>query len=151
MSFSIFSTISQSMKTKFFIFFGHKYVETRPNCSYELATFLKYHMPLNGKPYWTQMSKECHFDKRHSKVIPIERFYAARQTSCTWVYKVSRKSEVKPFRKFMPTLCQPETVCFLKIISFSKTVQTKSYICSKRQKYRKEVFGQSWKNTCPDE
>ena len=26
--------------------FGHKHVETGPNCYYELATFLKYHMPL---------------------------------------------------------------------------------------------------------
>ena len=25
---------------------GYKHVETGPNCSRELATFLKYHMPL---------------------------------------------------------------------------------------------------------
>ena len=28
------------------MYFGHKHVDTVPNCSYELATFLKYHMPL---------------------------------------------------------------------------------------------------------
>ena len=29
------------------MYFGHKHVETGPNCSHELATFLKYHiMPL---------------------------------------------------------------------------------------------------------
>ena len=28
------------------MYFGHKHVETRPNCSHKLATFLKYHMPL---------------------------------------------------------------------------------------------------------
>ena len=28
------------------MYFGHKHVETGPNCSNELATFLKYHMPL---------------------------------------------------------------------------------------------------------
>ena len=28
------------------MYFGHKRVETGPNCSHELATFLKYHMPL---------------------------------------------------------------------------------------------------------
>ena len=26
----------------------HKYVETGPNCSYELVTFLKFHMPLSN-------------------------------------------------------------------------------------------------------
>ena len=26
---------------------GHKHVETGPNCSHELATFLKYHMTLS--------------------------------------------------------------------------------------------------------
>ena len=26
-------------------YFGHKHVETGPNCSHELATFLKYHVP----------------------------------------------------------------------------------------------------------
>ena len=29
-----------------FMYFGHKHVETGPNCSHELATFFKYHMPL---------------------------------------------------------------------------------------------------------
>ena len=28
------------------MYFGHKYVETGPNSSHELATFLKYHIPL---------------------------------------------------------------------------------------------------------
>ena len=28
------------------MYFGHKHVETGENCSYEIATFLKYHMPL---------------------------------------------------------------------------------------------------------
>ena len=31
------------------MYFGRKYVETAPNCSYELAIFLKYHMPLMEK------------------------------------------------------------------------------------------------------
>ena len=31
-----------------FIYFGHKHVETGPNSSHELATFLKHHMPLRG-------------------------------------------------------------------------------------------------------
>ena len=44
----IFSTISQILKTKFYIFFVYKYVETGPNCSLEFATFLKYHMPLKS-------------------------------------------------------------------------------------------------------
>ena len=30
------------------MYFGHKHVETGLNCSHELATFLKYHMPLRG-------------------------------------------------------------------------------------------------------
>ena len=29
-----------------FMYFAHKHVETRTNCSHKLATFLKYHMPL---------------------------------------------------------------------------------------------------------
>ena len=29
------------------MYFGHKHVETGPNCLHELATFVKYHMPLN--------------------------------------------------------------------------------------------------------
>ena len=28
------------------MYFGHKHVETEPNFSHELSTFLKYHMPL---------------------------------------------------------------------------------------------------------
>ena len=28
------------------MYFGHKHVETGSSCSLELATFLKYHMPL---------------------------------------------------------------------------------------------------------
>ena len=28
------------------MFFGHKHVETGKNCSYEVATFLNYHVPL---------------------------------------------------------------------------------------------------------
>ena len=28
------------------MYFGHKHVETRPNCSHGITTFLKYHMPL---------------------------------------------------------------------------------------------------------
>ena len=31
------------------IYFGHKHLETRPSCSLELVTFLKYHMPLRLK------------------------------------------------------------------------------------------------------
>ena len=30
------------------MYFGHKHVETGSNCSHELATFFKYHMPLNS-------------------------------------------------------------------------------------------------------
>ena len=29
------------------MYFGQKHVETGPNCSDELVTFLKYHMPLS--------------------------------------------------------------------------------------------------------
>ena len=29
------------------MYFRHKNVEIGPNCSHEIATFLKYHMPLN--------------------------------------------------------------------------------------------------------
>ena len=29
------------------MYFGFKHVETGPSCSHKLATFLKYHMPLN--------------------------------------------------------------------------------------------------------
>ena len=29
------------------MYFGHKHVKTRPNCSHKLATFFKYHMPLS--------------------------------------------------------------------------------------------------------
>ena len=42
----IYSTISEILKTKFYVFFGHKYVETGASCSHKLATFLKYYMPL---------------------------------------------------------------------------------------------------------
>ena len=28
------------------MYFGHKHIETGQDCSHELATFLKYHMPL---------------------------------------------------------------------------------------------------------
>ena len=28
------------------MYYGHKHVETGPNCLHELATFLKYHIPL---------------------------------------------------------------------------------------------------------
>ena len=38
---------------------------------------------LNGKPYGRQMSKKCHFEKRHSKVIPIEISHAANKTHST--------------------------------------------------------------------
>ena len=30
------------------MYLGRKNIETKPNCLYELATFLKYHMPLGG-------------------------------------------------------------------------------------------------------
>ena len=49
------------------MYFGHKYVETGPNCSQELATFLKYHMSLN-KTYTLRyeikmliLNKRCSF------------------------------------------------------------------------------------------
>ena len=31
------------------MYFGHKHIETGPNYLHELATFLKYHMPLSNK------------------------------------------------------------------------------------------------------
>ena len=38
------------------MYFGHKHVETGPNCSHELVTFPKYHMPLmylyQKKVFW---------------------------------------------------------------------------------------------------
>ena len=37
---------------------------------------------LNVEPYWTQMSKKCHFEKSHSKVIPIEWSNAAEKQHC---------------------------------------------------------------------
>ena len=40
------------------------------------------------------MSKKCHFDKHHSKVIPIERSHAAKETHCTYIaiilYRLAR-------------------------------------------------------------
>ena len=33
-----FSAISRIMKTKFYVLFRHKYIETGPNCSHELDT-----------------------------------------------------------------------------------------------------------------
>ena len=33
----------------------------------------------NGKPWKTQMSKKFHFDKRYSKVMPIEWSHAAKK------------------------------------------------------------------------
>ena len=41
---------------KFFMYFGHKLVETGPNCSHELATFLKYHMPLRLDTFFDKIS-----------------------------------------------------------------------------------------------
>ena len=29
------------------MYFGHKHLETGPNCGHKIATFLKYYMPLN--------------------------------------------------------------------------------------------------------
>ena len=44
----IFSTISQIIKKQNFMYFEYKRVETGLNCSHELATFFKYHMPLRS-------------------------------------------------------------------------------------------------------
>ena len=33
------------------MYFGHKHAETGLNCSHQLATFLKYHMPLKAMLY----------------------------------------------------------------------------------------------------
>ena len=41
-----FSQLSKFLKHNF-VYFGHKHVETGPNCSHELDTFLEYHMPLS--------------------------------------------------------------------------------------------------------
>ena len=41
----IFFTFLKLWKQRF-MYFGHKHVETGPNYSYKLATFLNYHMPL---------------------------------------------------------------------------------------------------------
>ena len=35
------------------MYFGHKHVETGPNCSHDLATFPKNHMPLRPCPTYT--------------------------------------------------------------------------------------------------
>ena len=34
------------------MYFGHQHVETGPNCSHELATFPKYHIPLKSTAYF---------------------------------------------------------------------------------------------------
>ena len=39
------------------MYFRHKHVETGPNRSYELATFLKYHMPLRVFEIWKMVAK----------------------------------------------------------------------------------------------
>ena len=41
------------------MYFGHKHVETVPNCSHELATFLKYHMSLMA--FFLILTKNIHF------------------------------------------------------------------------------------------
>ena len=38
--------------------FEHKYIETEPSCSHELATFLKYHMPLRLRDASSRSSRE---------------------------------------------------------------------------------------------
>ena len=49
---------------------------------------------LNDKTYWTQISKKCHFDKCHSKVVPIERSHAVKKTHCTYKLKKEREREL---------------------------------------------------------
>ena len=44
------------------MFFGYKYVETGPNCSHELATFLKYHMSLITETN-QKIMRICRFNK----------------------------------------------------------------------------------------
>ena len=44
----IFSIISQILKTKFYVFWTQTCIEIGPNCSHELSTFPKYHMPLRN-------------------------------------------------------------------------------------------------------
>ena len=42
----LFSLPFPKFRKQHFIYFGHKHFETGANCLHELATFLKYHMPL---------------------------------------------------------------------------------------------------------
>ena len=48
------------------MYFGHKHVETGPNYSYELAIFLKYHMPLKKKDtnFWLANGKSISYKWR---------------------------------------------------------------------------------------
>ena len=51
------------------MYFGRKRVQTGPNCSNELATFLKYHMPSNRKQL--QIAYDVIFDtlKMWKKIV----------------------------------------------------------------------------------
>ena len=44
-----------------YLYFGHKYVKTGPNCSHEIDTFLKYHMPLTFWPITTSLTRVKEF------------------------------------------------------------------------------------------
>ena len=48
------------------MYFGHKHVETGPNCSHELPTFLKYQMSLKSSITILSSIKES---KKTSKVL----------------------------------------------------------------------------------
>ena len=50
------------------MYFGHKHVETGPNCSHELATFLKYHMHIKST---YDRFKNVLLKKIHNQLIHI--------------------------------------------------------------------------------
>ena len=59
------------------MYFGHKNVETWPNCSHKLATYLKYHMPLRPCPWramWTSKTLYRYFFCPHSKLKVKRKF-----------------------------------------------------------------------------
>ena len=47
------------------MYFGHKHIETGPNFSYELATFLKYH----HMPFKAVVPKKCVLEKKSFSMI----------------------------------------------------------------------------------
>ena len=61
----------------YLIYFGHKHIETGPNCSNGIATFLKYHIPLIifsifPDLRWLQRLKKSHWQLWNLKIILIK-------------------------------------------------------------------------------